>query len=229
METFLEGDFGRAVLDEYQGRTKADYQGNIFLNVLSYYHYKDGIVRGSNPFAVVLINQILPEGMRVATPADLETILKTEVLDLKGHYELAALVLRRKDNPNTYLAEDLDNQIQSRYKVEYPIMIPLVSLELVNNSNLNIDLSFNLREDAQIIYAPQLVQGNNEKRFSQTDKNGLPILDKNFKRVLYTGYSGLSVMGLGRELNLVSDWDDLCCSDLDGRIVAVRDEATKMI
>lgn len=33
---FLEGDFGKAFLKEYQGKVKTDYNENSALNVLSY-------------------------------------------------------------------------------------------------------------------------------------------------------------------------------------------------
>ena len=75
---FLEGDFGKAVHSEYKGRAERDYGDASALKVLS---YSDGVAKGSNPFAVVLVNQIVrEEGLRTATPADLERILRIGAL-----------------------------------------------------------------------------------------------------------------------------------------------------
>ena len=69
-----------------------NYQNVEALNILS---FANNVVKGSNPFAFVLLNQILKEkGMWVATPKDLERILKNNKLDLKGTYGDSALVLR---------------------------------------------------------------------------------------------------------------------------------------
>ena len=239
---FLDGDFGEEVLREYKGKVRIDYEDNIVLDVLSYYHYNDRIVRGSNSFAVILVNQILPEGMRVATPVDLERILRNESLDLKGNYEVSALVLMSGDNQNAYLAKYLDKQIQTRGKIEYPIMVPLASLELINDPNSNYGLAFKLKEDAQILYAPQLAYKNHKRRYSKTDEQGLPIFDGNGERTLHTKRCNLSELFLSRDLNLCINWDDLDCgsdfinsdpdsynirrSDPDGRVVVLRGEAT---
>ena len=76
----LEGDFGRAVLDEYRQRAKKQYHGAYPLNCLS---FCDNIVQGSNPYAAVLVNQIVREkGLRTATPSDLEKIFRTDSLDM---------------------------------------------------------------------------------------------------------------------------------------------------
>src|SRR3989344_3254851 len=89
---FLQGDFGRAVLEEYQGRMKADYNNARALNVLS---SSDNLIVGSNPFAVVLVNQIIRgQGLRTATPAELERVLRVNALSLEGTYEDSVLVLR---------------------------------------------------------------------------------------------------------------------------------------
>ena len=48
---FLEGKFGNEFLKEHNGKAKEDYGNNSNLNVLI---YENGIVKGSNDFAVVL-------------------------------------------------------------------------------------------------------------------------------------------------------------------------------
>ncbi len=222
---YLTGDFGKEALGEYKERASEDYNNNRYLTVLN---FQDNVVKGSNPFAVILMNQVLAqEGIRTATPADLELILRTNALNLRNQYEDSALVLRSTDDPNKYLAKDLEQQLKARGKVKYPLMIPLTSLELINDDNSNYKLTFKLRESSVIIYASQLAHENNGKRFSETDEQGLPIFDLSGSRILYTRDSGLSRLGLGGNLGLGSLWDGLDDSSAGGRVVAVRGEATR--
>ena len=108
---FLEGDFGKEVLNEYKGRAK-DY--NKHLDILS---YKYNIVQGSNPFAVVLMNKVLnEEGLKTASQSDLEKAIKLNALSLNGTYEDTALILRNENNPNSYLAKHLMKQVKERNK-----------------------------------------------------------------------------------------------------------------
>ena len=68
---------GKGIFDEYNQRVSKDYQGASALSVLS---FADNVVKGSNPFAFVLLNKILTQQkMRVATPADLERALEIGV------------------------------------------------------------------------------------------------------------------------------------------------------
>lgn len=191
-QAFLEGEFGRAVLDEYKGRVMAKYEDNRVLRVSNYEgsplnNNPDNLVIGSNPFAVVLVNEIIREqGLRTATQADLERILKANVLDLRGgygRYADSALILRSENEPNSYLAKKLAKQLKEVLGREYklPIMINLCDIELEKDKNSNYGLAFRLREDAKPIYAPIL--SSREKndsilsRFSSEDideETGLP-------------------------------------------------------
>ena len=222
---FLTGDFGKAVLDEFKERAEADHDNADVLNVLL---YSNNIVKGSNPFAVVLVNQIVSQaGLRTATPADLERVLKCNALTLRGQYEDSALILRSDGNPNKYLAQDLIKQIKERNpKAKMPLMIPLAGLKLANDSNSSYGLAFKLKENADIIYAPQLAGKNSRKSFSETDKNGLPIFDKEGTRAVYLGNSGLSRLYLSWGLVLFGDGccDGLGCSCGVGRVVCVSGE-----
>jgi len=222
---FLAEEFGKAVLDEYKERAKSDYNNANALNVLS---YSNDVVKGSNPFAVVLVNQIVSQaGLRTATSADLERVLQCNALSLRRQYEDSALILRSDESPNQYLAGDLIKQVQARNpKAKMPLMIPLAGLKLANDSNSNYGLAFKLKEDADIIYAPQLAGKNDRKRFSETDKNGLPIFDKEGARAVYLGKSGLSGLVLDRGLGLGGGGcgDGLGFSDDGGRVVCVSGE-----
>ena len=222
--SFLTEDFGEAALGEYRGRVNADYNGNEILNVLS---YQNGVVQGSNPFAVVLINQFLPENMRVATLSDLEIILRPNALDLRGIYEDLALVLRNTENPNADLARNLDEQIKTRGEFQYPVMVSLTDLEIVNDPSSSYCLSLNLRDDAQIIYEPQLAHENDGKKFLETGESGLPVFCDNGKRILYTRENGLSRLSLGRFSYFYSVWGNLGSSYPDGRIIVLSGKTTK--
>ena len=218
--SFPGGEFGKDVLKEYQGRVSEDYSNAKALQVLS---YKDGIVKGSNPFAVTLVNQIVQgAGLRTATPADLERILKLDVLPLRGTYEDSALVLRSGEEPNSHLAGNIYVQIKARNpKQEMPVMIPLAGLELVQDSSSNYGLAFNFKDNAEIFYAPIL---NQDGKFSSEDideKTGLPTEIGRGNRVLYPMRSGLSRLYLYGGLGLYSGGDDLADSSDLGRVVVV--------
>ncbi len=215
--TFLSGDVGQSVLEEYQGIVQGDYKGNSALNVLS---FSDDVVKGSNPFAFVLLNQIVAEqGMRIATPVDLERALKEGGIDLKGTYGDSALVLRSESDPNLYLAKHLAKQLKGRGDLQYPVMIPLVGLELRKDSQSPHGLSFSLTDSGEAIYARQLEHANDRKKFTEADEKGLPVFDENGTRTLYTRNSGLSRLCRGRILNLYARGDDLAYSDSGGRVI----------
>lgn len=219
---FLTGDFGKEFLKEYEYIVKRSYNNNQFLTIL---RYSDGVVKGSNPFAVVLANQILrQERLKTATQAELEGILECETLELRGHVVYTNLVLRSNEAPNSYLAQYSMKQVKARNpEQEFPVMIPLIGLELVNDSDSNYSLAFELTEDAEIIYTPIL---NKQGRFTSRDidkKTGLPRRTrKKGNRTLYIINSGLSGLSLDWDLNLDSS-SCLAYSGSDGRIVVVRD------
>ena len=226
---FLEGDFGRTFLEEYKGRVKADYNKNSNLDVL---RYDNNVVKGSNPFAVVLANQILSqEGLRTATQADLEKALKIG-WNLKRAYEDTGLVLRsEKDDytKNTPLTKDLAEQVKARgikFSPKNPVMIPLIGFELEKADN-DYGLAFKLKEDAEVYEASIL---NKRGRFNSKDinkKTGLPKkVSSSGDRTLYVRDSGLSGLYLSGGLDLGSYDGDLGGSDDGGRVVAVSGEAT---
>ncbi|MBS3073773.1 hypothetical protein J4465_03190 [Candidatus Pacearchaeota archaeon] len=137
---FLEGDFGKEFLKEYKGRVEKDYNDSDSLNVLK---YDNGIVKGSNHFAVVLANAILSqEGLRTANQADLEKILRAKTLTLNGQYEDSGLCLRSESSPNEYLAKQLMTQLKARGKVKLPVILNLNDLELIKDSNSNYGNQF---------------------------------------------------------------------------------------
>lgn len=227
---FLEGDFGKAFLEEYNGRVSADYNDNSNLNVLS---YRDNVVKGSNPFAVVLTNQILrEENLRTATQADLEKALRIG-WDLKGTYEDTGLVLRSEEDQdysrNTSLAEDIAKPIKVagiKFSPKKPVMIPLTGLELEKSDNY-YGLTFKLKGDTKIYEAPVLNKAGQFNSKDINERTGLPKkVSSSGDRTLYARDSGLSRLSPYLGLDLYSGGRFLDHSGDYGRVVVVSGEAT---
>ncbi len=216
--SFLEGDFGQQILEEYNQLVQSEYQNAPALQKLS---FEDNIVKGSNPFAFVLLNKVLQNhGKWVARPVDLERALEKEAINLKGTYGDSGLVLRSDGDPNQYLARDLINQIKQKGSLAYPLMIPLTGLELVYDSNSPNDLSFYLTDSSEIIYAPQLNKKNHNKNFNKGDEKGLPIFEDNGSRTLYSSEdSGLCTLYRSRVRDLGAGDGGLVDSYSGGRVV----------
>ena len=225
---FLEGSDAEAFLEEYNVRVKENYNDNKNLKVL---FYDNSLVKGSNAFAPILVNQILEnQGYRTATLSDIEQTLRDgDTLDIKGNYYVdLGIVLRSRGNPNSYLANNLADQIENRkIKLNNPLYIPSSSLELIcDDRSKDYGLSFKSKENAEIIEAPQFIIENDRKKFSKTNEKGFPIFDENGSRRIWTRKDGLCGLSLGRNLGLYSDDDDLADSGDDGRVVVVSGEAT---
>lgn len=229
---FLEGDFGEAFFDEYRERARADYGGSRVLGVL---RYEKGVVRGSNPFAVVLANQILrQEGLKIATQADLEKALKIGALNLQGLCEDTGLVLRTEEDKihskNNPLARNLGSQLEARgieFSPKNPLMIPLTELELEKTADNIYRLNFKLRKDAELYKAPILAKGGKFNSKDIDEKTGLPRQMRcPGDRRLYTRSSGLSRLCLDGMLGLYSSSWGLAASSGGGRIVVVSAEGT---
>lgn len=227
LPTFLTGEFGQAIHEEVLAKYVyfPSVKGS---NCEIVYDKESKVVRGSNPFYVIAVNETLRDNglnLKTANTADLERVLRTGALPLQGQYEDTALALRDESNPNSYLAGNLMVQLKARNsEQEMPLMIPLYGLDLVKDSNSPHGLSFKLRDDSELIYASILV-GNNNQQFSETEEfNGLPKELGKGNRTLYTSDSGLSRLYLGRILGLDSGSGGLANSDGDGRVVVVSAE-----
>lgn len=221
---FLEGDFGKAVLEEYKERAEKDYNNASALKVLS---YKDNIVKGSNPFAVALVNKIVgQERYRTATQSDLEKAIKYNSLPLRGQYEDTGLVLKTEEGLNDYLAKNLMSQIKRiNPKAKMPAMISLSDLDLVKDKNSPHKLAFKLKDSANVFYDLSVLNKNG--KFSSEDideKTGLPNkTGENGNRTLYTTSKGLSRFYLCRDLVAGSNDGDLANSGDYGRVVVVSE------
>jgi len=223
--SFLGGDLGKQVNERIHQRYSA-----IEAITKITYNPNSQLVEGSNPFYVIAVNEVLRElypdlKIRTANQADLERILKLGNPDLRNQYEDSALVLRTEEEPNEYLAKDLMKQVKARNpKLKTPVMISLNGLNLRQDSNSPYKLSFELTDYSELIYAPQLSHSNDQKEFTNTDENGLPVFDKG-TRTLYTRESGLSRLYLGGYLGLSSRSEYLVDSYSDGRVVVVVESA----
>ena len=195
--------------------------------------YNNNIAQVSNPFYVVLVNEVLRQDssqkVRTATQADIERILRAgDPLKLKENYYVdTALVLRSAEDSyktNASLAKDLIEQVKRRQgeHMKLPVMIPLYNLDL-NVADNNYGLGFTLREDAQIIHAPVL---NQSGKFSSVNyETGLPDSIGEGNRTLYTRKDGLSRLYLGRDLDLYSNRGNLGNSYEAGRVVVCGEAA----
>lgn len=219
--SFLEGDFGKDFMEEFQGRAKTDYRGTEALKVLK---KKGGLIINSNYYSAVLANQILRQvGLRTPTQADAEKIRKSGELALEGFYIDTGLVLRSEGGEEGYLSKGLMIQLQYRRgKQKLPIMIPLSGLYLKLDCNTQDRLSFVLREDAEIIYDEIL---NEEGKFDSDDinkKTGLPTkLKKDGDRDFLSNNQGLAGICLYRDSGIFAGRDIIESKDC-GRIIVVK-------
>ncbi len=217
--SFLEGDFGRQVLEEYNQLVQGEYQNASALQKLS---FADNVVKGSNPFAFTLLNRVLHNhGRWVARPADLERALKQGAIDLRGTYGDSALVLRDENSKNEYIARRLGDQLRQKgHSLDRDtIMIPLAGLELEYDASSPHDLTFQLTENSEIITASQLNKSYHGKKFNKGDEKGLPIFEDDGSRTLYSNEDGLCRLYRGRDLGLNARDGSLANSDEDGRVI----------
>ena len=234
-------DFGMQLLKEYADRVRQDYDNNPVLKI---FKPSGGIVRGSNPFAVVLVDMIVRPNARVATPADLQAILDS--LDaaadpprVQGAYNDAALVLRTVQEPNSYIGQRL--RIQAALKLRqgrdlliglakgerpgtsgfpFPAVFPLSGLKLVKDSGSPHGLSFDLTEESRFFTAPVLMEKSGH--FDDVDVNrtsGLPEALRGSGRYCYCTDRGLTRLYLGRGGSIDTIWDELDNSQADGCVV----------
>ena len=176
---FLEGKFGEEIFNEARARAFEKY--NSAPSLLTPF-YQGGVVRGSNPFYAVLVNEVLRNNklnLHTATPADIGICINLRGWGI-GHdcYIDTALVLSSVTNPynqdNLSLAKDLAAQIEHRLgkQLELSVM-PLNGFDLKNDNN-KYGLGLVLREDAEIVHSP-ILRESGKFYTKDIDKNtGLP-------------------------------------------------------
>jgi hypothetical protein len=238
--SFLGQDWGKQVHERIQKKyeriepiTKVIYDDTL------------KIVRGSTPFYVVAVNEFLREngdyGIRTVTQADLEKILKTNALELKGNWEDSSLVWHSNRDPNAYLSTNLSEQARQKgitLTEGIPFVFPLCALSLKQDRSSPYKLSFIL-EHPELCFPAPILASISQQKFENADidkQTGLPKeVRKDGTRTLFTrnhdsygldkmqGLSGLFLCG---DLYVSSDSGVLAGSNEDGRVVVVRASAT---
>jgi len=178
--------------------------------------------KGSNLFKVLYLDQMLPEGKRVATPADWQDIRDENPDYLAGVYlDASRVVLRSAGDsykPNDFVAKDLAKKIHKR-TFKNPIVI--TGLKLKKDSNSSYGFVFELTDKSEKIEAPELAHFNHGRKFIRLDERGFPIFDDEGDRTLYTRNNGLAGLYLDRDSVMVSNYGNLANSDALGRVVVV--------
>ena len=232
--SFLKGDFGKEIVDEYNSVVKSKYRDNFELKVLT---FQDNVVKGSSDYAIFLMNDIIAKyGLRTVNPANTQKIIDINEDFLKGFYVDLGIVLRNENETNEYLARQneylarqLANQAKDRnYKFSNsnPLVFKPSDLELTLDNNSFSGLGFKIKDSAIPFNAPELSYENNSKKFNKTNENGVPIFDINGNRPNNTMdiiENGLSRFSLYTDLGLDSWNDDFYGSREIGRIVLVND------
>ncbi len=225
---FLEGDFGKERVEEYNSVVKLKYKDNSNLKVLN---FRDNVVKGSNNYAIFLMNDMLSKyGLRTANSADVQRVIDNDEKFISGVYIDLGVVLRNENGANEYLAKELSKQAKGR-KYKFSNSSPLIfkpsDLELIVDSNSSSGLGFKIRDSASPFNASELSYKNEGRKFKNTNKEGVPIFDKNGNRTNYTTEDGLSGFGLNRISNLFSRSDILAVSDDNGRVVLLNEIVEK--
>jgi hypothetical protein len=217
----LRGDeFGMAVLSEFHDRVRKDFDNNSSLRVLK---TVGEAVEGSNPFAVCLLDMILRPRQRVATPPDLQAAFDAEATapnppNLRGCYKDCGLVLRSIGEPNSYLAQRLNEQVG--LKTPLPVVILLSGLELVKDPQSPFGLAFKLTENSIYFTCPVMLQKSGHFDSSAVDEaTGLPTTLGGADRFFYAMRDGLARLYIGRGWSVDSIWDELANSQPDGGVV----------
>jgi len=223
---FLTGDFGRDI----DAGIQIDYQDIPAIQVVRYNSEK-GVVVGSNPFYVVAVNRLLrvhhPE-FRTATQGELEKVFQQGILPIKDtFYEDSALVLRSLEDPNSYLANNLAQQLIAKgfnqVSPQKPLVVWLNQLDIEKDEGSPHKLSFKLTDETSPFYVPILSSTSGSKfDESNLDSNGFPKSVGNGTRNLWTRDSGLSRVCLSGGGNLGSNVSYLSDSDDCGRVVLAK-------
>ena len=190
--------------------------------------------KGSNPFYVVAVNEVLREKfpqIRTATQADLEKILKDGLLPLKGQYEDSGLVWRSNQDPNKYFAEDISGQFKKQgitLQDGTPYVLWLHNLSLRKDKKSAHKLSFVLPDNFKDYFPASILNKESGQNFDSANVDvatGIPKTLGSGSRTLYTRDSGVSRLCLDWGLGLSSDDEGLGISNDVGRVALVSSDA----
>lgn len=224
-DVWKEDEYGKAVLTEYNARVRRDFDDHPYLKV---FKVGGGVVHGSNPFAVCLVDMIVRPEVRVATPPDLQGILdaRGKISDppkIRGGYKDSGLILRTVTEPNSYLGERIGAQLGPR--IDWPAVIYLSGLELIKDPKSPCGLGFRFTRNTLAFHAPILQEKSDHFDNRHVDREtGLPTKLGGAGRYFYSTEEGLSRLYLGRGSSIDTIWDELGNSQADGRVVFVRND-----
>ena len=177
---------------------------------------------GSNLFKVL---ELQSQGVRVANLAEITQISEQHREWLSGFYaDVPAVVLRSASDSyqqNDFLAKDLARQLGVK-DFKNPLVVSGLIPEESKISFYGLRLVTN--DKTTVFEAPQISHKNNQRKFSEFDERGMPILNEDNRGAytLYTREDGLSRLDVLRSGSLDSNWNDLAVSDSFGRVVIVE-------
>ena len=232
---FLTGDFGQAVYRAYEEERASRFENNPNLRLQA----QEGVIIGSTPFDVILVNQIIRRlrgTPRTALPSDLSNPRVLEMIKGKHYVDSQGLVLRGtidsrypKNNP---LARHLAEQegVDLAKLEREPALITGLDLEPWNEGTEGYRLKLVTSEDESfaVHHDDRFLEKYDSYRFDTVDALGLPVgLSRDSgSRTWYTRKDGLSRLYVSRGSNLYSYWYYLDDSNSNGRVVIIGGEAT---
>lgn len=162
-------------------------------------------INGSNSFKIIFLNQI---GIKTADLFELqEEIFKG--MKLRDTFEDAPSVVLRSNGDsysrNDYLAKLLFKEVKKRTRKDIKNSLVLSGLKLKEDSNSYYGLILEPAEDFSYIEVSHFNYKNNERKFSRVDYRGLPILNGEGYRTIYTRADGLSRLFVDGNFDLITN------------------------
>ena len=173
----------------------------------------------SNVFKVI---ELQNQGINVASLSDLGLIAE-QYSDrfFKSCMDVPVVVLRdARDSCRSidFLARDLANQIKTR-NLKNSLVVTDLSIE--ESAESIYGLKFKTTDKTKFYEAPELDYSNNKRKFSRTNKRGIPIFEKNGHRNFYAGREGLVRLHINKERDLDSTYTNLAYPFLDCKVFVV--------
>jgi len=200
---------------------------------LGFIDYKNREIRGSNPLRAGQINYLLKNsGIRVAVPKD---DFNGDIYNLirgKFYAGFNALVVHKdrpiyKKNNGLWkkvieLIEDINGSVPTHSMVQGYSTLP-------DKNEMEYGVKIVPAPNFEIIKDDRLSGEHYGWKFDNVDEKGLPLsLDKSKgKRTFYIRNDGLSEVYLDWNSNLIANYSNLSLSDVDGRVILVKDNPLK--
>lgn len=235
---FPTGDFGRAFYDLMERDAETNFPGNKYINPLQI-NEETGEVSGTHLFGVARASQLITPmnlGIRLVSLADCAEPQILEMIRGRHYLIMPAAVLRStKDSFNTQnepLARYLAERVQG-FSPELPAYIRGFGVEawpedIKGYRSKLVPLN---GKSFEFLLDDRFSQKYNRWKFTQVDKNGIPIGltdPNNFKgengRTWYTRGDGLSRVYVDSDGNVDSDDARLAISGGNGRIALVQEK-----